>query len=172
MVGKDIGRQQAFRRLGYDDSVRISLGLRPARNICCFANDELVRDRLAGVDPDARMVQAFEEMGSRAEEMIRVAVDSFVERDVEAASLLVDLDELIDRFNTKEVQPPAYLQHNKAVDLAALLADDTDGVLRGLGTSRGTVTGAMPVSACISKAARPTPSNAPHVLSSRLSVSS
>src|SRR5947207_13573127 len=45
---------------------------------------------VADVDPEPRMIQAFEEMGSRAEEMIRVAVDAFLERDVSAASSLVD----------------------------------------------------------------------------------
>jgi phosphate transport system protein len=45
------------------------------------------------------LIQAFEEMGSRAEEMIRVAVDSFAARDLARAESLVDLDELIDRAN-------------------------------------------------------------------------
>jgi phosphate transport system protein len=38
-------------------------------------------------------------MGARAEEMIRVALDSFAARDLERAETLVDLDELIDRSN-------------------------------------------------------------------------
>ena len=45
------------------------------------------------------LIEAFEEMGSRAEEMIRVAVDSFAARDVARAESLVELDELIDRAN-------------------------------------------------------------------------
>jgi len=52
---------------------------------------------------DENLVQAFEEMGQRAEEMIRVALTSFQQRDVEAASSLVDLDELIDRANRRAV---------------------------------------------------------------------
>src|SRR5918912_4083908 len=48
------------------------------------------------VDPDENLVQAFEEMGQRAEEMIKIDLDSFQQRDLEAASSLVDLDELID----------------------------------------------------------------------------
>ena len=59
---------------------------------------------VAGVEPEARMIQAFEEMGARAEEMIRVALDSFVARDVDEASSLVDLDELIDRANRRVVR--------------------------------------------------------------------
>ena len=58
---------------------------------------------VADVEPDEGLVQAFEEMGQRAEEMIRVALDSFQRRDVEAASSLVDLDELIDRANRRAV---------------------------------------------------------------------
>ena len=54
---------------------------------------------VADVDPDENLVQAFEEMGQRAEEMIRIALDSFQGRDLDAASSLVDLDELIDRAN-------------------------------------------------------------------------
>jgi phosphate transport system protein len=50
------------------------------------------------------MLQAFEEMGERAEEMIRIALDAFVERDLEAASSLVELDELIDRANRRVVK--------------------------------------------------------------------
>jgi len=56
------------------------------------------------VEPDDGLVQAFEEMGQRAEEMIRVALDSFQRRDLESASSLVDLDELIDRANRRAVE--------------------------------------------------------------------
>ena len=55
-------------------------------------------------EQDERLVQAFEEMGQRAEEMIRVALDSFQRRDLEGASSLVDLDELIDRANRRAVE--------------------------------------------------------------------
>ncbi len=51
------------------------------------------------VDPGPRFVEGFEEMGSRCEEMIRIALDSFGNRDLEGAESLVDLDELIDRAN-------------------------------------------------------------------------
>jgi phosphate transport system protein len=56
-----------------------------------------------GLTRDAPLLQAFEEMGARAEEMIRTAVDSFLARDVEGAERLVDLDELIDRANRRVV---------------------------------------------------------------------
>ena len=59
---------------------------------------------VAGLEPDSRMIQAFEEMGSRAEEMIKVALDAFVDRDVHEASTLVELDVLIDRANRRLVR--------------------------------------------------------------------
>jgi phosphate transport system protein len=59
---------------------------------------------VAGVPADQTLVEAFDEMGARAEEMIRVALDSFAERDVERAESLVELDELIDRANRRAVE--------------------------------------------------------------------
>jgi len=56
------------------------------------------------VAPERLFVDAFEEMGSRAEEMIRVALDSLARRDAERAQTLVDLDELIDRANRRFVK--------------------------------------------------------------------
>ena len=56
------------------------------------------------VAPDRMFVDGFEEMGARAEEMIRVALDSFAARNLEQAETLVDLDELIDRANRRFVQ--------------------------------------------------------------------
>jgi phosphate transport system protein len=56
-----------------------------------------------GLPPDTPLIDAFDEMASRAEEMIRVALDSFVNRDVDGAESLVDLDELIDRTNRRVV---------------------------------------------------------------------
>jgi phosphate transport system protein len=57
-----------------------------------------------GLPPDQTLIEAFDEMAARAEEMIRVALDSFVNRDVEGAESLVDLDELIDRTNRRVVR--------------------------------------------------------------------
>jgi phosphate transport system protein len=59
---------------------------------------------VADVEPDPMLLQSLQEMGERAEEMIRVALDSFQQRDLEAASSLVDLDELIDRANRRAVE--------------------------------------------------------------------
>jgi phosphate transport system protein len=43
--------------------------------------------------------RSIEDMGQRAEQMIRVAMDTFAARDADKAHTLVDLDELIDRAN-------------------------------------------------------------------------
>ena len=48
---------------------------------------------------DERIGQSIEDMGQRAEQMIRVALDSFASRDAGKALTLVELDELIDRAN-------------------------------------------------------------------------
>jgi phosphate transport system protein len=48
---------------------------------------------------DEAIQRSIEDMGQRAEQMIRVAMDAFQARDAEKAHTLVDLDELIDRAN-------------------------------------------------------------------------
>jgi phosphate transport system protein len=45
------------------------------------------------------ILQSIEEMGQRAEQMIRVALGAFADRNAEQATTLVELDELIDRAN-------------------------------------------------------------------------
>jgi phosphate transport system protein len=45
------------------------------------------------------ILRSIEEMGQRAEQMIRVALEAFTDRDAEKATTLVELDELIDRAN-------------------------------------------------------------------------
>jgi phosphate transport system protein len=57
-----------------------------------------------GLPPDETLIEAFDEMGSRAEEMIRVALDAFTNQDVAEAESLVDLDELIDNTNRRLVK--------------------------------------------------------------------
>ncbi len=48
---------------------------------------------------DEAVSRSIEDMGQRAEQMIRVAMDAFAARDAEKAQTLVELDELIDRAN-------------------------------------------------------------------------
>jgi phosphate transport system protein len=50
------------------------------------------------------LIEAFGEMGLRAEQMLRVAVDSFAARDLPRAESLVELDELIDRSNRRAME--------------------------------------------------------------------
>jgi phosphate transport system protein len=48
--------------------------------------------------------RSIEDMGQRAEQMIRVAMDAFATRDAEKAQTLVELDELIDRANRGAIE--------------------------------------------------------------------
>jgi phosphate transport system protein len=55
---------------------------------------------MGGLDVSSEAIAgSIEDMGQRAEQMIRVALDSFAKRDAVEAQTLVDLDELIDRAN-------------------------------------------------------------------------
>ena len=58
----------------------------------------------AGLEPRHDLAEGLREMGDRAEEMVRAALDAFVARDVARARSLVDLDELIDRTNRRVVE--------------------------------------------------------------------
>jgi phosphate transport system protein len=53
------------------------------------------------LEPGTELIEGLSEMGDRAEEMVRVALDSFAQRDVERARSLPELDELIDRTNRR-----------------------------------------------------------------------
>jgi phosphate transport system protein len=55
----------------------------------------------AALEPRHDLVEGLVEMGERAEEMVRVALDAFAQRDVDRSRALVDLDELIDRTNRR-----------------------------------------------------------------------
>ena len=59
---------------------------------------------VADVEPDPALASVLVEMGERAEEMLRVALDSFARRDLTGAESLVELDELIDRANRRFVE--------------------------------------------------------------------
>jgi phosphate transport system protein len=58
---------------------------------------------IEGLSQDESLLEGLDEMAERAEEMIRVALDSFAARDLPGAERLVDLDELIDRANRRVV---------------------------------------------------------------------
>jgi phosphate transport system protein len=59
---------------------------------------------MGGLDvSDDRILSSLEDMGIRAEQMIRVALDAFSNRNVEKAESLNELDDLIDRANRQAV---------------------------------------------------------------------
>jgi phosphate transport system protein len=55
----------------------------------------------SALEPHHELVEGLTDMGERAEEMVRIALDSFSARDVTRARGLVELDELIDRTNRR-----------------------------------------------------------------------
>jgi phosphate transport system protein len=57
-----------------------------------------------GLEPERGLLEGLEEMGLRAEEMIRVAMDAFAARDLARSEVLVELDELIDRANRRTAE--------------------------------------------------------------------
>jgi phosphate transport system protein len=82
--------------------LHINLGLERMADLCVTISK--LTKLTADLQNDPTLIQAFEEMGARAEEMIRVAMRAFAERDAAAAESLVDLDELIDRANRRVVE--------------------------------------------------------------------
>ena len=59
---------------------------------------------MGGLDvSDDRLLSSLEDMGQRAEQMIRVALDAFADRDLQKAESLNVLDDLIDRANLNAV---------------------------------------------------------------------
>jgi phosphate transport system protein len=57
-----------------------------------------------GLSPDPAIMEGFDDMATRAEEMVEVAMRAFRERNLEDAESLVGLDELIDRANRRVVR--------------------------------------------------------------------
>jgi len=109
--------------LGIEESIRSLLALqapvaRDLRLLLAMLHINLLLERtadgcvtvakltqlVADADPDPALVEVLTEMGERAEEMLRVALDSFSKRDLQGAESLVDLDELIDRSNRRFVE--------------------------------------------------------------------
>ena len=82
--------------------LHINLALERMADLCVTISK--LTKLTADLENDPALVEAFDEMGSRAEEMIRVAMRSFAERDLAGAESLPDLDELIDRSNRRVVE--------------------------------------------------------------------
>jgi phosphate transport system protein len=78
------------------------------------------------VEPDPALVEVLVEMGERAEEMLRVALDAFDRRDLAAAESLVELDELIDRANRRFVDRAVDIGEQTAYLLTAQFREFED----------------------------------------------
>ncbi|HEY8647469.1 MAG TPA: phosphate signaling complex protein PhoU [Gaiellaceae bacterium] len=91
--------------------LRINLHLERMADYCVTVAKltKLMGDLNVSSDTIARSI---EDMGQRAEQMIRVALDAFAERDAEKAQTLVDLDELIDRANRNAIEDILSLGHS------------------------------------------------------------
>ena len=63
-----------------------------------------------GLDADDQIVQALKTAGSRASEMVRVALDAFALRDLDRATSLPQLDELVDDETGRGARDPARLR--------------------------------------------------------------
>ncbi len=82
--------------------VHVSLHLERMADLCTTIAKltKLVGD----TEPDRHLIEGFEEMGARAEQMITLAMSAFAERDLAGSESLVELDELIDRANRRTVE--------------------------------------------------------------------
>jgi phosphate transport system protein len=90
--------------------LHINYGLERMADLCVTISK--LTKLTADLQSDPTLLEAIDEMGSRAEEMIRVAMRAFAERDLAGAESLVDLDELIDRSNRRVVERILDLEPN------------------------------------------------------------
>jgi phosphate transport system protein len=93
--------------------LHINLGLERMADLCVTIAK--LTKLTAELKHDETLVEAFEEMGARAEEMIRAAMTSFAERDLPGAERLVELDELINRANRRVVGHVLELGNDPAI---------------------------------------------------------
>jgi len=78
----------------------------------CVTTAKLVK-LAEGLKGDQEILESFEEMGARAEEMTIVAMRALAERDLAGAESLVDLDELVDRINRRFVRHVLEVSHDE-----------------------------------------------------------
>jgi phosphate transport system protein len=69
----------------------------------CVTNAKITK-LTHGLPPDEDLLEGFKEMGERAEQMIRVSLESLRDRDRVGAESLLELDELIDRAHRRVVK--------------------------------------------------------------------
>jgi phosphate transport system protein len=91
--------------------LRVNLHLERMGDYCVtIAKLTKLMDDLAVTD--GTILASLDDMGGRAEEMIRVALDAFGARNADQAQSLTDLDELIDRANRRAVEDILSLGHS------------------------------------------------------------
>ena len=93
--------------------LHINLGLERMADLCVTIAK--LTKLTAELKHDETLVEAFEEMGARAEEMIQASMTSFAERDLPGAERLVELDELINRANRRVVGHVLELGNDPAI---------------------------------------------------------
>jgi phosphate transport system protein len=93
--------------------IHINLALERVADLCVTIAK--LTKLVYSVAPDAKLVEAFEEMASRGEQMLKISLESFLHRDLAGAESLVDLDELIDRANRRAVHHLLALGSNPAL---------------------------------------------------------
>jgi len=91
--------------------LRINLHLERMADYCVTVAKltKLMRNLKVSAEAIGRSI---DDMGQRAEQMTRVAMDAFAARDVEQAHALVELDELIDRANRNAIEDVLSLGHS------------------------------------------------------------
>jgi phosphate transport system protein len=83
-------------------TLRVNLHLERMADYCVTVAK--LTQLMGGLDvSDDRILESLGDMGQRAEQMIRVALDSFADRNITKAMSLNDLDDLIDRANRQAV---------------------------------------------------------------------
>ena len=90
--------------------LRVNLHLERAADYCVTVA-KLVKLAQA-LSTDARLIDGLDEMGTRAQEMLELALASFAGRDVATAERLVELDEVIDIANRRLVHDVLELSAN------------------------------------------------------------
>ena len=89
------------------------------------------------------------EMAERAEEMVRVALNSFSERDIAGAESLVELDELIDRANRRDRRWHhgllGHQRHRLGANYALIRPDQVVAWLTGRGATAGALDSAIDI---------------------------
>ena len=93
--------------------LRVNLHLERAADYCVTIAKLTKLAHALSADP--KLIGGLDDMGTRAEEMLELALASFANRDVETAERLVELDEVIDRANRRLVHQVLELSADPAL---------------------------------------------------------